>query len=68
MTLAWARAISESCRIVIRTSNPKVTSVFIFDRFTSFGLDAALAPAVILLLVALAVFILVRVLQPGPRT
>lgn len=62
--LAWARSVSEFGSIVILTYNPKVASIFIFDRFTAFGLPAAVPAAVILLLVALAVFLLVRVLQP----
>jgi ABC-type sulfate transport system permease component len=41
--------------------------VLIFDRFTAFGLSAAVPAAVLLLLVALAVFVLVRLLQPAER-
>jgi ABC-type sulfate transport system permease component len=44
-----------------------VASIYIFDRFTSFGLPAAAPAAVLLLLVALTVFILVRLLQPSER-
>jgi molybdate/tungstate transport system permease protein len=62
--LAWARSVSEFGSIVILTYNPKVASIYIFDRFTAFGLQAAVPAAVILLLVALTVFLLVRVLQP----
>src|SRR5918992_429930 len=62
--LAWARSVSEFGSIVILTYNPKVASIYIFDRFTTFGLQSAVPAAVILLLVALAVFLLVRVLQP----
>jgi molybdate/tungstate transport system permease protein len=62
--LAWARSVSEFGSIVILTYNPKVASIFIFDRFTAYGLPAAVPAAVILLVVALAVFLLVRVLQP----
>ncbi len=62
--LAWARSVSEFGSIVILTYNPKVASIFIFDRFTAFGLPAAVPAAVILLVVALAVFLVVRVLQP----
>ena len=51
----------------ILTYNPKVASIYIFDRFTAFGLRAAVPAAVILLLVALAVFVIVRVLQPEDR-
>ena len=53
--------------IVIVTYNPKVASVLIFDRFTLFGLPAAVPAAVLLLLVAIGVFALVRLLQPGER-
>jgi molybdate/tungstate transport system permease protein len=63
--LAWARSISEFGSIVILTYNPKVASIYIFDRFTAFGLSAAIPAAVILLLIALVVFLVVRLLQPG---
>jgi molybdate/tungstate transport system permease protein len=66
--LSWARSVSEFGSIVIITYNPKVASVLIFDRFTAFGLSAAVPAAVLLLLVALAVFVLVRLLQPAERT
>jgi molybdate/tungstate transport system permease protein len=65
--LAWARSVSEFGSIVILTYNPKVASIYIYDRFTAYGLSAAVPAAVILLLVALAVFVLVRVLQPEER-
>jgi molybdate/tungstate transport system permease protein len=65
--LAWARSVSEFGSIVILTYNPKVASIYIFDRFTAFGLQAAVPAAVILLLVALMVFVVVRVLQPEER-
>jgi molybdate/tungstate transport system permease protein len=65
--LAWARSVSEFGSIVILTYNPKVASIYIFDRFTAFGLQAAVPAAVILLLVAMTVFVVVRVLQPGER-
>lgn len=62
--LAWARSVSEFGAIVILTYNPKVASVLIFDRFTAFGLPAAIPAAVLLLLIALAVFAGLRLLQP----
>jgi molybdate/tungstate transport system permease protein len=65
--LSWARSVSEFGSIVILTYNPKVASIYIYDRFTAFGLQAAVPAAVLLLLVALTVFILVRVLQPEER-
>jgi molybdate/tungstate transport system permease protein len=65
--LAWSRSVSEFGSIVILTYNPKVASIYIFDRFTAFGLEAAVPAAVILLLVALTVLVVVRVLQPEDR-
>ncbi len=66
--LAWARSVSEFGAIVILTYNPKVASILIYDRFTTQGLPAAVPAALVLLLVALAVFGLVRWLQPAePR-
>jgi molybdate/tungstate transport system permease protein len=65
--LAWSRSVSEFGSIVILTYNPKVASIYIFDRFTAFGLEAAVPAAVILLLVALTVLVVVRVLQPEER-
>ncbi|MFZ5624673.1 MAG: ABC transporter permease subunit, partial [Gemmatimonadota bacterium] len=62
--LAWARSVSEFGAVVILTYNPKVASILIFDRFTAFGLDAAIPASIILLLVALVVFVTVRLLQP----
>ncbi len=65
--LAWSRSVSEFGSIVILTYNPKVASIYIFDRFTTFGLQSAVPAAVILLLVALTMLVVVRVLQPQER-
>jgi molybdate/tungstate transport system permease protein len=65
--LAWARSVSEFGSIVILTYNPKVASILIFDRFTAFGLPAAIPAAIVLLLVALLVFALVRLVEPPER-
>ena len=62
--LGWARSVSEFGSIVILTYNPKVASILIYDRFTLFGLPAAVPAAVVLLLMALAVFALVQLLAP----
>lgn len=62
--LGWARSVSEFGSIVILTYNPKVASVLIWDRFTLFGLPAAVPAAALLLLLALLVFLLVQFLAP----
>ena len=66
--LAWGRSVSEFGAIVILTYNPKVASILIYDRFTLYGLPAAVPAAGLLLLVALAVFGLLRLLEPADRT
>jgi molybdate/tungstate transport system permease protein len=66
--LGWARSVSEFGSIVILTYNPKVASVLIYDRFTLFGLPAAIPAAVVLLLLALLVFALVQLLSPERAT
>ena len=58
--MMWARAISEFGSIVIVTYNPKVASVLIYDRFTTYGLTYALPVAVILVLICLLGFALLR--------
>jgi molybdate/tungstate transport system permease protein len=62
--LAWARSVSEFGSIVILTYNPKVASILIYDRFTLFGLPAAVPAAVVLLLLALVLFLVVQLLAP----
>lgn len=59
----WARAVSEFGAIVILTYNPKVASVLSYDRFTSFGLDAALPVAAVLILLALVPLLALRSLR-----
>ncbi len=61
----WARAVSEFGAIVILTYNPKVASVLSYDRFSSFGLDAALPVAAVLLLLALVPLVVLRSLRAG---
>jgi molybdate/tungstate transport system permease protein len=63
----WARAVSEFGAIVILTYNPKVASVLSYDRFTAFGLDAALPVAAVLVLLALVPLFLLRTLRVDTR-
>ena len=58
--MMWARSISEFGSIVIVTYNPKVASILIYDRFTSYGLAYALPVAVLLVLICLIAFALLR--------
>ena len=63
--MQWARAVSEFGAIVILTYNPKVASVLSYDRFTAFGLDAALPVAAVLVLLALVPLLVLRSLRAG---
>lgn len=59
----WARAVSEFGAIVILTYNPKVVSVLSYDRFNSYGLDAALPVAAVLVLLAFVPLLVLRSLR-----
>ena len=61
----WARAVSEFGAIVILTYNPKVASVLSYDRFTAYGLDAALPVAAVLVILALVPLLTLRSLRAG---
>ena len=58
--MMWARGISEFGAVVILAYHPKITPVLVYERFEGFGLDAAQPVALLLILVALVVFILLR--------
>jgi molybdate/tungstate transport system permease protein len=62
----WARAVSEFGAIVILTYNPKVASVLSYDRFTVYGLDAALPVAAVLVLLAILPLLALRTLRAEP--
>jgi molybdate/tungstate transport system permease protein len=58
--MMWARGISEFGAVVILAYNPKIVPVLVYERFEGFGLDAAQPIALLLILVALVVFITLR--------
>ena len=64
--LMWARAVSEFGAIAVVTYNPKVASILVYDRFTSYGLSGALPPALLLVVLALLLFALLRGLGRRP--
>jgi molybdate/tungstate transport system permease protein len=65
--MMWARSISEFGSIVILVYNPKVASVLIYDRFSSFGLSQSLPIAVILIWISLLLFFFMRTIQGRNR-
>lgn len=58
--MMWARGISEFGAVVILAYHPKIATVLVYERFNGFGLEAAQPIALLLILVALFVFILLR--------
>jgi molybdate/tungstate transport system permease protein len=67
--MMWARGISEFGAVVILAYHPKIVPVLVFERFQGFGLVAAQPVAALLILVALATFIFLRLslLQESTR-
>jgi molybdate/tungstate transport system permease protein len=64
--MMWARGISEFGAVVILAYHPKIVPILVYERFQGFGLEAAQPVALLLILVALVVFITLRlVLLPG---
>ena len=59
---AWARAASEFGAIVILAWQPRVASVLAYDRFTTYGLSAALPVAAALVLLAFIPLVALRAL------
>jgi molybdate/tungstate transport system permease protein len=58
--MMWARGISEFGAVVILAYHPKIVPVLVYERFEGFGLDAAQPISLLLILVALIVFISLR--------
>ncbi len=58
--MMWARGISEFGAVVILAYHPKIVPILVYERFEGFGLAAAQPVALLLILVALIVFILLR--------
>ncbi|MFH1563008.1 MAG: ABC transporter permease [Nitrospirota bacterium] len=60
--MMWARGISEFGAVVIIAYHPMVTSILVYERFESYGLNYARPVAVLLILVCLIIFISLRIL------
>lgn len=66
--MMWARGISEFGAIVILAYNPKIVPVLVYERFNGFGLGAAQPVAALLIVVAVAIFVFLRLtLLPEER-
>jgi len=60
--MMFARGISECGAFVIVAYHPMIAPVLIYERFSSYGLNYARPAAVLFIIVALAVFILLRLI------
>ncbi|MBN1304893.1 MAG: ABC transporter permease [Anaerolineales bacterium] len=66
--MMWARGISEFGAVVILAYHPKIVPVLVYERFNGFGLEAAQPVSALLIVIAIAVFIFLRlVLLPESR-
>lgn len=63
----WARAVSEFGAIVILVYHPRVASVLSYERFSAFGLRAALPVAAVLVILALFPLAALRALRGDER-
>ncbi len=61
--MMFARGMSEFGAVVIVAYHPMITPVLIYERFSSFGLKYARPASVLFIIVALAVFILLRLIS-----
>jgi molybdate/tungstate transport system permease protein len=67
--MMWARGISEFGAVVILAYHPKIVPVLVYERFNGFGLGAAQPVALLLIIVAIAVFTFLRLaLLPEIKT
>jgi molybdate/tungstate transport system permease protein len=65
--MMFARGMSEFGAVVIIAYHPMIAPVLIYDRFTSFGLKYARPASVFFIIVALTIFILLRLISLGPK-
>jgi molybdate/tungstate transport system permease protein len=60
--MMWARGISEFGAVVILTYHPMIAPVLIWERFQTHGLAYAQPIAVLLIIIAIVLFISLRLL------
>ena len=68
MVMMFARGMSEFGAVVIIAYHPMTAPVLIFERFGAFGLKYARPAAVLFVLIALGVFIILRLIGRGRAT
>jgi len=63
--MMFARGMSEFGAVVIVAYHPMIAPVLIYERFSSFGLRYARPASVVFIIIALVVFILLRIVAAG---
>lgn len=63
MIITWARAISEFGAVIILAYHPMIAPTLIYERYTTYGMNYAVPVTVLLLVLALLIFILLRLLS-----
>lgn len=66
--MMWARALSEFGAVVVLAYYPMTAPVLIYDRFEGYGLNAAQPVAAVVVIVALAIFAILRWLNVREQT
>jgi molybdate/tungstate transport system permease protein len=60
--MMWARGISEFGAVIILAYHPLIAPTLLYERFESYGLDYSGPVAVLLILIAIVVFVVLRLL------
>ncbi|MDI6905544.1 MAG: ABC transporter permease [Candidatus Bathyarchaeia archaeon] len=64
--LTWARSISEFGAVIILASVPRTAPVYLYDVFVNQGLSAAVAVTALLIITAVAIFVIIKLVTAKP--
>lgn len=64
--LTWARSISEFGAVIILASVPRTAPVYLYDIFVNQGLGAAIAITALLTIMAVAIFVIIKLVTAKP--
>ncbi|MCD6243187.1 molybdenum ABC transporter permease, partial [Candidatus Bathyarchaeota archaeon] len=64
--LTWARAISEFGAVIILATVPPTAPVYLYNVFVNQGLSAALPITALLIIAAIAIFVVIKLIAAKP--
>jgi len=64
--LTWARSISEFGAVIVLASVPRTAPVYLYDIFVNQGLSAAIAISALLIVTAVAIFVVIKLVTTKP--